>query len=125
MIREVKSLISFFLIMLIILVLLFLLVDGCGTSNRCNGREITKLYTVEKYKVHETGVEIWATSESGEEKGFFAEHKDIFCYDEEIDDGISRVIILGCSECDFVKDGYLYFSKEDFKEYIKEIYDIE
>ena len=100
---------------------------ACGNDNKSiyNGREITKLYTVEKYKVHEAGVEIWATSESGEEKGFFAEHEDIFCYDEEIDDGISRVIILGCSECDFVKDGYLYFSKEDFKEYIKEKYDIE
>lgn len=100
---------------------------ACGNDNKstCNGREITKLYTVEKYKIHETGVEILATSESGEEKGFFVEHDKVYAYEEDIDEGISRVIILGCSECDSISDGYLYFSREEFKEYIKEKYDIE
>ena len=117
---------AFSCIMLIVLWFAMIFV-ACGNDNKstCNGREITKLYTVEKYKVHEAGVEIWAISESGEEKGFFAEHKDIFCYDKDIDEGISRVIVLGCSECDSISDRYLYFSREEFKEYIKEKYDIE
>lgn len=118
-------------VLFIILSIICLTMSSCSCYNTDDNtdytqrRKGTKLYTVDKYKVHDTGVEIWALSDDGEECGFFVEHEDIYSY-EDPDESSSRVI--GVYE---VRDRianyvyYLYFSQDEFKEYIKEIYDIE
>lgn len=82
--------------------------------------EITKLYFIDNFKVHEFGVEIWATSESEERIGIFIEHENIFSCEEQT----SRVVYLYNQHGNIINQ-YLYFSEEDFKEYIKDRYDIE
>ena len=103
-----------------ILIILFVIV--CLNMTACTSYEngITKLYFVENYRVHEAGVEIWAKSEAGENVGVFIEHENIYSCEEEV----SRVISLCCSHGQIVFNEYLYFSEEDFKEYIKERYNI-
>lgn len=82
--------------------------------------EITELYSVEKYKIHDAGVEIWAVSESGEEEGIFVEHENVYPCEEES----SRVIAL-YNSYGHPKAMYLYFNEIEYKDYIKEKYDIE
>ena len=81
--------------------------------------EIAELYSIEKYKIYEEGVEFWAVSESGAKNGFFVKHENVYnCEDS------SRVIALYSSYGCF-KNAYLYFCESDMKDYIKEKYDIE
>lgn len=104
---------------------ILIFIEACTVPTNTHGREVTNLYSVEKYKVHEIGVELWTLSEDGEEKGFFVEHDRVFSY-EDPNEEISRVIALECSnECKCLRNAYLYFSIPEYKEYIKEIYDIE
>ena len=81
--------------------------------------EITKLYFINKYEIHDIGVELWAESESGEELGIFVEHPNVYHCDEEV----SRIIAL-YDQYGNPKEYYLYFNKEDFKEYLQYRYNI-
>lgn len=99
------------------------LLSICLSFTACNTvckDEITKLYFVDNYRVHETGVEIWTVSEAGENIGKFIVHENIYSCEEDI----SRVVSLCCQHGQIIYDEYLYFSEEDFKEYIKERYEI-
>lgn len=108
-------------------ILILLISIVCINITACNiyTHEITILYFVEDYKIHEAGVEIWAESETGEDIGIFIEHENIYCCDEDV----SRVVCLYNKYSDdpkiYLKNQYLYFNKEDYLEYLKEIYDLE
>ena len=98
----------------------------CLSFTACNTvckDEITKLYFVENYKVHDIGVEVWAKSEVDEGIGLFVEHSNIYSSNEN-----SRVVVIHAKYGNFEVDEtntYLYFSEDDYKEYIKERYDID
>jgi len=118
-------------ILVIILSIICLTMSSCScykiddNIDYTQRRKGTLLYTVEKYKVHDAGVEIWAVSDNGEEYGFFIEHEDIYSY-EEPNETTSRVIGVYESRDIYLNYVYyLYFSKDEFKEYIKDRYDIE
>lgn len=93
----------------------------------CNSyvKEITKLYFIKEYKIHDDGVEIWAISESEEELGMFIPHENIYSCEEDISRVVCTYNKYSNDEHLYLNDQYLYFSKEDFKEYIKDRYDIE
>lgn len=117
--------VCYIIFLVIFFTISFSICDLIMIENNINERETTKLYTVDKYKVHEAGVEIWAISEDGEDYGFFIEHEDIYSY-EEPNETTSRVIgIYECRDRYLKYVYYLYFSKDEFKEYIKDRYDIE
>ena len=105
-----------------IIILLFVI---CLNITACSyyeyEQEITKLFFVEEYAVHEAGVEVWAKTETEENVGIFVKHENIYPCEEET----SRVVALYCQHGNLLTDEYLYFSEEDFIEYIKEKYDIE
>lgn len=106
-------------------ILILIFIEACTVPTNTHGREVTNLYSVEKYKVHEVGVELWTLSEDREEKAFFVEHDRVFSY-EDPNEKISRVVALECSnECGCLRNAYLYFSIPEYKEYIKDLYDIE
>ena len=82
--------------------------------------EETFVYNVDQYKVHDTGVEVWANNQSGD-YGFFFTEKDIFSTQETsrvilvrvaYDNAFSRFYgdTLGC---------YLYLNEEEFKDYLE------
>ena len=82
--------------------------------------EETEIYNVDQYKVHDTGVEVWANNQSGD-YGFFFTEKDIFSTQET-----SRVILIrNAYDNAFsrsygdVKGCYLYLSEEEFKDYLE------
>lgn len=103
---------------LVILLFVILTIAGCNITD---GYQITKIYFVEKYKVHDIGVEVWITTETGEDVGGkFIKHENIYSCEEKT----SRVISLCCQHEQIIYNEYLYFSEEEFKEYIKERYNI-
>ena len=82
--------------------------------------EETEIYNVDQYKVHDTGVEVWANNQSGD-YGFFFTEKDIFSTQET-----SRVILIrNAYDNAFsrsygdVKGCYLYLNEEEFKDYLE------
>ena len=96
------------------------LLSGCSYYTT----EETELYPVEKYVMHDIGIEVWANNE-GETEGYFFEYdaNKIHPCDEET----SRVVaIYGVSQGNrWPRRQYLYLSKEDFKQYLYQIYDLE
>lgn len=99
---------------------LCMILSGCIDNHSFHEQEKTKLFFVRNYKVHKEGVEVWTESETGEQAGKFILHDDVYVCEEEI----SRVVSVGCRHEQNI-DEYLYFSKKDFEEYIKERYGIE
>lgn len=95
------------------------------TSCNCYVREITKLYFIEEYKIHDNGVEIWAISESKEKLGIFVVHENIYSCEEDVSRVVCTYNKYSNDDHLYPNDQYLYFSEEDFKEYIKDRYDIE
>ena len=106
-------------------ILIVLLSVICLSTTACYyENQITKLYFIEKYKVHEAGVEVWAVAEEDEDitvTGIFIKHEDVYSCEEDV----LRVVTLYDQNMSVVIDDYLYFSEEDYKEYIKERYDID
>lgn len=101
------------------------LLSGCY----CYKSETTEIYHVKDYLIHENGVEIWATSDDGENNGFFVSKENVYPCEES-----SRVIAIHHvyeNTFDFddvftdLKTAYLYLNKEEFEEYLKEIYGLE
>ena len=90
----------------------------------CYITEETELYPVEKYVMHDTGIEVWADHE-GNTEGYFFEYDDNVIHPCE--EETSRVVaIFGASQGNrWLRRKYLYLSKEDFKQYLYEIYDLE
>ena len=107
----------------VISILIFsMFIDACSVDSEYLPGTTTELYSIDKYVIHEAGVEIWGVSETGKEVGFFVVHEKVFSCEEDT----SRVVALYCrNECHHLTDAYLYYSESDFKEYIKEIYDID
>lgn len=111
----------------IILIICFC-VTGCSSIRYITS--ISKIYYVEKYEIHDIGVEIWGISEEGEPKGFFVQDECIYQgYD------LSSRVITKCnvySNTSWKKqtyeeetEVYLYLEETDYKEYIKEKYNID
>ena len=98
--------------MLLLTVIMCCLLTGCMSVEG----KITKLYYVDKYKVHPQGVEIWVITETGEDVGGkFIKHENVYSCEEEN----SRVVSICCSHGQIIYDEYLYFSEEEYIDYIK------
>ena len=113
-------------------ILISIILIMCFCSIGCNNvrytTSINEIYYVEKYEIHDIGVEIWGISEEGEPKGFFVQDECIYQgYD------LSSRIITKCNVYNNSSwkqvyketEVYLYLEESDYKEYIKERYNIE
>lgn len=104
---------------IIICIVAAVLLSGCIYST-----EETELYPVEKYVLHDAGIEVWANNE-GETEGYFFEYgaSSIYPCEEETSRVVAIYSVLAgdrwMSEC------YLYLSKEDFKNYLFQRYGLE
>lgn len=102
----------------IILSIIFLtiFINGCQHYHT----EITKLYDIVDYKIHNIGVEIW----TGTEENFFILHENIYINGEE--PNVVVAIYEKCYESGNIglKGAYLYLNEDSYKSYLKERYDL-
>ena len=114
------------IIVLISILLVLPLLSGCYYHKS----EKTEIHHVKDYLIHENGVEIWATSDDGKENGFFISKENVYPCEES-----SRVIAIRYTFINAfnfenfgvgdLKTAYLYLNKEEFKEYLKEVYGLQ
>lgn len=120
--HETKTELALLVLVVMAFFIIILVVFKLGDTGEYLPGTTTELYSIDKYVIHEAGVEIWGVSETGKEVGFFVVHEKVFSCKEDT----SRVVALYCrNECHHLTDAYLYYNESDFKEYIKEIYDID